>query len=220
MGALLDELKARPHVAEQPPEDEPPAIAPAGREARKITALWIGLATDSARGTPAIEVLRRIVGRALDEVRSAVERHGGSVESVAGDALTAVFGVPAAHEDDALRAVRAAFDARGALSDLAVERSGERALELQFRIGISTGQIVTAVDAGTKLRLAGEPLTLSSRLGHAAGPGEISADVATQRLVRDGVVAEPVGDAWRVLELAGAVPVEAASCLGHDRPRA
>ncbi|HEY3051093.1 MAG TPA: AAA family ATPase [Gaiellaceae bacterium] len=200
--ALLEELKARPPAAEPAPDGEPEAAAaPVGRQARKmVTALWISLATSSEPGAVADpEVLRRVTTGAFEEVQSAVERHGGSVESLAGDALTAVFGVPAAHEDDALRAVRAAVDARGALSALT---GSERAPELEVRIGISTGRIVTGGDAGAQPRVTGASLGLCSSLGHAAAPGEILVDDATRRLVREGLVAEPVDEAWRILQLA------------------
>jgi predicted ATPase/class 3 adenylate cyclase len=221
--ALLEELKARPPAAEPARDGEPQAAAaPAGRQARKmVTALWISLATSSEPGAVADpEVLRQVTTEGFEEVQSAVERHGGSVESLAGDALTAVFGVPAAHEDDALRAVRAAVDARGALSALT---GSERAPELEVRIGISTGRIVTGGDAGAQPRVIGVSLGLCSSLGHAAAPGEILVDDATRRLVREGLVAEPVDEAWRILELADAPVLDhgrfSSPMVGRERER-
>ena len=67
-----------------------------------------------------------------DEMRTILERHGGTVEKFIGDAVMAVFGVPVAHEDDALRAVRAAWEMRAAVP----------ALGLQARIGVNTGDVV------------------------------------------------------------------------------
>ena len=93
----------------------------------------MGIAISSAPGEGLDpEALRRVTGRAFDEVEVAVERHGGTIETVTGDTLTAVFGLPTVHEDDALRGVRAAADVRDALSVLAAELGDERALGLGF----------------------------------------------------------------------------------------
>ena len=54
------------------------------------------------------EAIRRVMTRFFDEMRVVLERHGGTVEKYIGDAVMAVFGIPTLHEDDALRAVRAA----------------------------------------------------------------------------------------------------------------
>src|SRR5437867_12744758 len=72
------------------------------------------------------ESLREVIQRYFDEMRTVIERHGGTVEKFIGDAVMAVFGVPQVHEDDALRAVRAALDMQSALATLNVEfeRSG------------------------------------------------------------------------------------------------
>ena len=80
------------------------------------------------------EVLRGMMSRFYATVREPVERHGGTVEKVIGDALVAVFGVPVVHEDDALRAVRAALEMRDA-----VMAPGE----IQARIGVNTGEVIT-----------------------------------------------------------------------------
>ena len=77
------------------------------------------------------EPLRELLGRWYEEMRIAVERHGGTVEKFIGDAVMAVFGLPRAHEDDALRAVRAALDMQRAVERLnaALERAGARAAD-------------------------------------------------------------------------------------------
>jgi class 3 adenylate cyclase len=79
------------------------------------------------------EPLRRLMGSYYEQMRAIVERHGGTVEKFIGDAVMAVFGVPQAHEDDALRAVRAAAEMHAAAGPL----------ELAIRIGINTGEVVT-----------------------------------------------------------------------------
>ena len=67
------------------------------------------------------EALRELLARYFERMKTIVERHGGAVEKFIGDAVMAVFGVPTAHEDDALRAVRAAAEMRAALPELGLE---------------------------------------------------------------------------------------------------
>src|SRR6266702_3044866 len=64
------------------------------------------------------ESLREVMTRYFEEMRAALERHGGRVEKYIGDAVMAVFGLPRAHEDDALRAVRAAYEMKVALASV------------------------------------------------------------------------------------------------------
>jgi tetratricopeptide (TPR) repeat protein len=126
--------------------------------------------------------------------------------AVSGDAITAVFGLPFVHEDDALRAVRAAVEAREVLFELASGLAAERALQLDFRIGIGTGEVVTGGSGAAQARATGEPLTISARLGASALAGEILIDPATRSVLRDAVKGEPARGGWRVLDADGAAP--------------
>ena len=119
-----------------------------------------------------------------------VEAHGGTVETVSGDAITAVFGLPTLHEDDSVRAVRAAAELRERLATLAAEIEGELGSGFSFGIGVSTGEVVTGGTAAVQQRATGAPLTLASRLAQTAEPGEILVDEATLRLARDELVVE------------------------------
>jgi DNA-binding SARP family transcriptional activator len=203
-----------PVSAEPNREEAGPTIAPLAsddtlvRDVRKtVTAVFVRLAIADEGGKPLDpEALRRVTGRAFEALEAAADRHGGTIETVSGDAITAVFGLPLVHEDDALRAVRAAADARTDLFELAVLLGAERALRLEFRIGISTGEVVTGGTAVAQARATGEPLTISSRLGDHASPGEILIDRATRRVLRDAVMAEPAVDGWRVLDVADVAP--------------
>ena len=134
-----------------------------------------------------------LLARYFERMKAIVERHGGSVEKFIGDAVMAVFGVPVVHEDDALRAVRAAVEMRDALPELG----------LQGRIGVMTGEVVT----GTEERLAtGDAVNVAARLEQAAQPGEVLIGEPTLALVREAVEVEPV----EPLELKGkAEPVPA-----------
>jgi class 3 adenylate cyclase len=125
------------------------------------------------------EALRALLARYFDQMRIVVERHGGSVEKFIGDAVVAVFGVPVLHEDDALRACRAAVEMREAFAGLGIEG----------RIGVSTGEVVT----GTEERLAtGDALNVAARLQQAAAPGEVLITEATRVMVGAAVDVEPV----------------------------
>jgi class 3 adenylate cyclase/tetratricopeptide (TPR) repeat protein len=153
------------------------------REQRKVvTVLFCDVAGSTQLGEHLDpEALRALLARYFERMRGIVERHGGSVEKFIGDAVMAVFGVPTVHEDDALRAVRAAVEMRDAVPELGVEA----------RIGIATGEVVV----GTEERLAtGDVVNLAARLEQAAAPGEIMIGAATHRLLRDIVDAEEVGE--------------------------
>jgi class 3 adenylate cyclase/tetratricopeptide (TPR) repeat protein len=133
------------------------------------------------------ESLRRVLARYFDLASQVVERHGGSVEKFIGDAVMAVFGVPHVHEDDALRAVRAANELRTALELLNAELERDYGTRLSVRIGINTGEVVT----GTEERLAtGDAVNVAARLEQAAQPGEILIGSDTISLVRDAVSVE------------------------------
>ena len=136
------------------------------------------------------ESLRNVMARYFETAKEAIERHGGTVEKFIGDAVMAVFGVPVVHEDDALRAVRAAADLRSALGPLNEDLERRFQTRLQLRTGVNTGQVVT----GTEERLAtGDAVNVAARLEQAAQPGEILLGEETLQLVRGAVEAEAVG---------------------------
>jgi class 3 adenylate cyclase/tetratricopeptide (TPR) repeat protein len=155
------------------------AEAPGSREYRKVvTVLFCDVVGSTALGESTDpEALRAMLARYFGEMKAIVERHGGSVEKFIGDAVMAVFGVPQLHEDDALRAVRAAVEMRDALPQLGVEA----------RIGVNTGEVVV----GTSERLAtGDAVNVAARLEQAAGAGEVLLGPETAALVRDAVETE------------------------------
>src|SRR5579862_3795791 len=118
----------------------PVGDAPAPRQARKVvTALFCDVTGSTALGEQLDpEVLRGVLNRYFEVMRQIIERHGGTVEKFIGDAVMAVFGIPRVHEDDALRAVRAAAEIRDALPQVA----GEVGVELRFRTGVNTGPVL------------------------------------------------------------------------------
>jgi predicted ATPase/class 3 adenylate cyclase len=158
------------------------------REQRKtVTVLFCDVTGSTSLGESTDpEALRALLARYFDRMKAIVERHGGSVEKFIGDAVMAVFGVPTVHEDDALRACRAAIEMRDALPELGI----------RGRIGVNTGEVVV----GTAERLAtGDAVNVAARLEQAAEPGEILIGAETRGLVRDAV---ELG-AERALELKG-----------------
>jgi class 3 adenylate cyclase/tetratricopeptide (TPR) repeat protein len=201
------------------------------REVRKtVTVFFCDVSGSTALGERIDpESLRRVMSRYFETAKTIVERHGGTVEKFIGDAVMAVFGVPALHEDDALRAVRAADELRGGLAGLNEELEGSYGTRLELRMGVNTGEVV----AGTEERLAtGDAVNVAARLEQAAQSGEILLGEETLRLVRDAVEVEPV----EPLEAKGkAEPVPAfrlvavtassvarrhtASMVGRDRQR-
>ena len=130
------------------------------------------------------------MGSYFGTMKAIVERHGGTVEKFIGDAVMAVFGLPTRHEDDALRAVRAAAEIRDALATLNAELQASRGLAIVFRTGVNTGEVVAGDPTGQTL-VTGDAVNTAARLEQAAGPGEILLGEATYGLVRDAVVAEP-----------------------------
>jgi class 3 adenylate cyclase/tetratricopeptide (TPR) repeat protein len=184
------------------PECGAPAAAETqAREQRKtVTVLFCDVTGSTELGESTDpEALRALLARYFERMKAIVESHGGTVEKFMGDAVMAVFGVPQVHEDDALRAVRAAVEMRDALPELGV----------QARIGVNTGEVVT----GTAERLAtGDAVNVAARLEQGAQPGEILLGWETLTLVRDAVEVEPLDPldvkgkaepvpAWRLLAL-------------------
>ena len=184
------------HIAADPFKFCPDCGAPAGdepREERKtVTVLFCDVVGSTELGERFdAESARRVLGRFFETVRDVVERHRGSVEKFIGDAVMAVFGVPVLHEDDPLRAVRAAGEVREEFRTLNEELERDFGTSIGFRIGINTGEVVT----GTDERLAtGDAVNVAARLEQAAGPGQILLGETTVERVGDAVVAERVAD--------------------------
>jgi class 3 adenylate cyclase len=162
------------------------------REVRKVVTVVFADVTGSTalgeRLDP--EALRGLMNRYFARIRSIVEAHGGTVEKFIGDAVMAVFGIPRVHEDDALRAVRAAAEIRDALASLNAELEAERGVAIRFRTGVNTGEVVAGEAAAGTTLVTGDTVNTAARLEQAAAPGEILLGKLTYSLVRDAVEAE------------------------------
>jgi class 3 adenylate cyclase/tetratricopeptide (TPR) repeat protein len=169
-----------------------PALPP--QEVRKtVTIVFSDLKGSTAMAEKLdSEAVREVMSRYFDEMRGALERHGGTIEKYIGDAIMAVFGLPRVHEDDALRAVRAAVEMRERLAALNEELEQRWGVTIGNRTGVNTGEVV-AGDVTTGQRLVtGDTVNTAARLEQAAPTCEVLIGEATYRLVRHAVEVEPV----------------------------
>ncbi len=164
------------------------------REQRKIVSIvFCDLAGSTAMGEKLDpESLRRVMLRYYAELRFALERHGGTVEKFIGDAVMAVFGIPAVHEDDALRAVRAASDMMDALARLNDELEQRWGVRLHTRTGVNTGKVVAGDPTRGEGFVVGDAVNVAARLEQHAPTDEILLGEDTYHLVRGDVEVEPV----------------------------
>jgi class 3 adenylate cyclase len=157
------------------------------------------------------EAMRRIMERYFGEMRTVLEKHGGTVEKFIGDAVMAVFGIPQVHEDDALRAVRAAAEMRDRLAALNEEFERERGLTIAVRTGVNTGEVVAGDPTDGQAFATGDAVNVAARLEQAAEAGEILLGPLTHQLVREAIRAEAI----EPLEVKGkAAPIEAWQLVG------
>src|SRR5438093_3662215 len=206
-GARFCSACGRPLEAAAPP-----------REVRKVVTIVFSDVTGSTslgeRLDP--ESMRRVMARYFEEMKAALESHGGTVEKFIGDAVMAVFGIPVLHEDDALRAVRAALEMRERLDRLNEDLERDRGLSILTRTGINTGEVVAGDPASGQTLVTGDPVNVAARLEQAAQPGEILIGEGTHRLLRDAVDAERIAP----LSLKGKGEPVAAFRLHQVRPGA
>ena len=179
---------------------------------RTVTILFSDLVGSTALGERLDpELLRGVLTRYFAAMAAEIEAHGGVVEKYVGDAIMAVFGLTTIHEDDALRASRAALGMRERLAVLNERLAMEFGVTLAARTGIATGEVVTG-DVGTGATLAtGDAINTAARLEQAADPGEILLSATTWRLVRRVVDTEPVAP---IQAKGKAAPVPAVRLLG------
>jgi DNA-binding SARP family transcriptional activator len=184
-------------VRDRPAEVATPATPPARRprDARRtVTTLIADMRGSTLAGDPLDPESARVpLDRCFQEMGSVLERHGGTVERVVGDAVLAVFGIPLVHEDDALRAVRAALEMRNAVAALSKRLEAELGVRIAMRVGVNTGEVVAARDTDSATQVTGDAVNVAARLQQAAGSDEILLGEATYGLVRWAINAEPTG---------------------------
>jgi predicted ATPase len=173
-----------------------------------------------------------VLSRYHEEARAVLERHGGYVEKFIGDAVMAVFGIPVLHEDDALRAARAAVELRDAIGDLSKELERSSGVRIALRTGVNTGEVIAGDWRSGHSFVTGDAVNVAQRLEASATPGEILIGKETYSLARDAVVAEPIEPlevkgkrrrvpAYRLLDVMPGKPAHArrfdSPMVGRDR---
>ena len=197
LGSLLAPAPTRPATTAP--------ILPA-QEVRKFVTLVFTDLKDSTALTGSIdaEAMNEIKARYFSSMAVEIERHGGKVEKNIGDAIMAVFGLIRAHEDDALRAVRAAFGMQRALAVLNEDLERFYGVRITNRTGVNTGEIVANTDPNADQNLAtGDAVNVAARLEQSAPAGEILIGEVTYELVRRHVEVDRVErGGWTVSLLA------------------
>jgi class 3 adenylate cyclase/tetratricopeptide (TPR) repeat protein len=176
------------------PEAAPPAPLPPREVRRTVSIVFCDLKDSTALGERLDpEALHEVKDRYFAAMAAQITRHGGKIEKYIGDAIMAVFGLPVLHEDDALRAVRAAAGMQAALHTVNEELLAHYGVELAMRTGVNTGEIVANDDPTADQKLAtGDAVNVVARLEQAAPANEIYLGATTYRLVRDAVHVETV----------------------------
>ncbi len=181
---------------------------------KTVTVLFCDVVGSTALGeTRDPEVVRLVMTRYHETMKTLIESYGGSVEKFIGDALMAVFGLPAAHEDDAVRAVRAAAAMRAAVEPLNASLAAEQGVTIALRTGLTTGEVIAGDSLSGGTYATGDAVNTAARLQAVAEPGEIILDEATMRLTGEVARLDPIAPlsvkgkaepvrAWRLLEVA------------------
>ncbi len=169
------------------------ATEPSQEHRRTVTVVFTDVTGSTSLGERLDpESLRKVMTRYFDAMRGVIERHGGVVEKYIGDAVMAVFGVPQLHEDDAIRAVRAASEMQAALDMLNSDLRQELGVELRARTAVNTGEVVAGDPSSGQRLVTGDAVNVAARLEQAADPGHVLLGATTYELVRDAVDVQPM----------------------------
>jgi DNA-binding SARP family transcriptional activator len=168
------------------------------------------------------ETLRRAMARSRDVAAEILVRHGATVEHVVGDVVVGVFGTPVAHEDDALRAVRAAIEVREAVGRANAAVGPRTALPICA--GIETGEVVVGNAGPGRPTVSGHAVHVAAAIQRAAADEDVFIGEETRRVLGSSVLVEPVDTlkptAWRLLGLVPGAPALArhldAPMVGRD----
>jgi class 3 adenylate cyclase/tetratricopeptide (TPR) repeat protein len=206
------------------------ALAEESKEQRRVvTVLFADLtsSTELADGMDPEDV-RTLLSAFFATMTREIRRHGGTVEKYIGDAVMAVFGLPVAHEDDPVRAVRAALDMQAALRHFNAERRAAdgNAAELHMRIGVNTGDVAAsgAAGDGRDFLITGDPVNVASRLQSLAEPGTVLVGPRTHRATSGAVRYRALPNTTirgktRALKVWEALEITADSRVPAPRPR-
>ena len=178
----LKEKEQDSQIFESPLEETIPTHISAEGERKHVTVLFsdlTGYTAMSEKLDP--EEVKEITSRIFCEISKIVANYDGFIEKYAGDAVMAIFGVPQAHEDDPIRAIKAAREIHQLVDSISPEVEKKIGQSISMHTGINTGMVVTGevnMERGTH-GIAGDTINLASRLSNLAKPGEIVVDVDT-----------------------------------------
>jgi class 3 adenylate cyclase len=189
---ILDDPGESPRNESQPARVSASAIKRSA-ELKQVTVLYanvvdsIGLA--AAVGVERFqEIMTELAGRCA----AVVQRYGGTVDTFTGEGSMAVFGVPTALEDHALRACLAALGIQQDVKGLAGEVHRREGGDLRLRVGLSSGQVIAGATGPNSLGLVGEQAGIAQRMGSVAAPGAVMLSASSARLVEDiAMLGEP-----------------------------
>ena len=231
-------LPAAESAPEPIPETAAPETVPAQSEAPRQVRRLVSIVFADLVGSTGLgerldpESMHDLLDRYSDACSAVIERHGGTVEGFIGDAVVGVFGMTELHEDDALRAVRAAVELREAGAALSAELERERGVPIAMKLAVESGEVFVSAGARRTSFAAGDAFNVASRLEGNAADGEILLGENAYRLVRDAVQAErlePLAlrgrsakvQAWRLIELQadhpGRLPSPGIPFVGRER---
>ena len=167
--------------------------APPQENRRVVTVVFSDLKGSTSLGERLdSEALREVLAIYFEAMSAVLVRHGGTIEKYIGDAIMAVFGLPRLHEDDALRAVRAAVEMRETLEVINERLQKDYGIRLENRTGVYTGEVVSGdITTGQRL-VTGDTVNVAARLEQSAPSCEVLIGQPTYELVRDAVKVEPV----------------------------
>jgi class 3 adenylate cyclase len=160
--------------------------APPGRERRVVTLLFADVTGSTALGERLDpERLHDVLEAYFDAMRQEIEGEGGTVEKYIGDAIVAAFGVPAAHEDDPSRALRAALRMQRRLPLVNERLRSDHDVTLEIRIGVNTGGVLAMIEPGPgEPMFTGDAVNVAARFEQNAQPGQIVTSERTARAAR------------------------------------
>jgi DNA-binding SARP family transcriptional activator len=207
--------------------EEAPLARPAMQFRRLVTILFVDVVESMALAEALDpEALSNVLRRYFETVSAAIDRHGGTVEKYAGDAVMAAFGIPVSHEDDALRAARAALDVKAGIAVLNEELVRQHKIGLEIRIGLEAGEVVATPTEARQRLVTGEAVGIAARLEQRAGSDEIVVGEVAGRLIDHAAELEPLGelaikgkrDPVHAYRLVGLAPVAPAFEVRQDAP--
>ncbi len=160
-------------------------------ERRTLTVIFVDVSLTGHDGADP-EAVRRVVARASDVAAGVLRRHGATIEELVGQVMMGVFGIPAAHEDDVLRAARAAAELPAALAPLSLELQRDQRFRLAIRAGMESGEVVVGPSDSSRARVSGNAVNVAADLQRAARHGEVLVGDAAHRILREAALLESV----------------------------